>query len=274
MEYAAIPSTGARVSRIGIGTWNGFDAGNDAARRAELSATLGAFFANGGNLIDTSPMYGSAERVMGDLLAKIQTPAHPWIATKVWITGSDAGIQQMNESHRLLRAEQIDLMQVHNLLDWRTHMKTLRVLKSAGSVKHIGLTHYEASAHEDVRRVYLKEKVDAVQLNLSLREPEAAPIAAECEQRGIAFIANRPFGGGGALRHVLGKPLPGWCAEREIHSWAQFMLKWVLAHPGVTTAIPGTSKSEHIVNNMVAADGWMPDAADRTRMASDWKSAL
>jgi diketogulonate reductase-like aldo/keto reductase len=273
MEMAAIPSTGARVSRIGIGTWAGFDAGDDKARRAAIAETLAKFFTAGGNLLDTSPMYGSSERVAGDLLAASNSHPRAWIATKVWTTGRDAGIRQMTESMRLLRVDSVDLMQVHNLVDWRVHLKTMRAWKDEGRVRHIGITHYEAAAHDDVRRVYLAEKLDTVQLNFSLDEPEAAPIAAECAERGIAFIANRPFGGGKSLRRVLGRPLPAWCAERGIRTWAQFMLKWVLSHPGVTVAIPGTSKPDHIVDNIAAADGWLPDARARTAMASDWKAA-
>jgi diketogulonate reductase-like aldo/keto reductase len=272
MNVAVIPSSGARVSRIGIGTWKGFDAGNDEPRRRQLSQTLDAFFAAGGNLIDTSPMYGSAERVLGDVLATSKSHAKAWIATKVWTSGADAGVRQMNESMRLIRVDSVDLMQVHNLVDWKAHLKTLRRWKDEGRVRHIGITHYEAGSHEDVRRVYKSERVDTVQLNLSLDEPEAAAIAAECGDKGVAFIANRPFGGGASLRRVLTRPLPAWCAERGIHAWAHFMLKWVLSHPGVTVAIPGTTKPDHIADNIAATEGWLPDATARQRMSADWRA--
>jgi diketogulonate reductase-like aldo/keto reductase len=272
-SISAIPSTAEILPRVGLGTWQTFDVGTDASRRATLTETLKAFFDGGGKVIDTSPMYGTSEAVLGDLLAAGQLHAKAFLATKVWTTGEKAGVDQMAASYRLLKAQKVDLMQIHNLVDWRTHLKTLRKMKDDGRVKHIGITHYERGSHDDVARVLRAEPLDFVQLNLSLAEPEAADrMLALCEERRVAFIANRPFGGGGALSRVLGKPLPPWAADYDIKSWAQFMLKWILSHPQVTIAIPGTGNPDHMRDNLAGGRGRIPDAAARGRMAAYWRA--
>jgi diketogulonate reductase-like aldo/keto reductase len=196
-----------------------------------------------------------------------------FLATKVWISGRDAGVRQMQDSLAKLHSGRVELMQIHNLLDWRTHLRTLRSWKEEGRIRYIGITHYQASAHGEIARILRDEPVDFLQLNLSLDEPEAAPeMLALCAERGVAFIANRPFGGGGAFSRVRGKALPSWASDYDIASWAQFLLKWVLSHEAVTVAIPGTSDPRHMADNLGAGRGRLPDARGRTRMAELWRS--
>ena len=267
------PSLASRITRVGLGTWDRFDAGDDVARRDRLADAVKAFFAGGGNLIDSSPMYGSAERVVGDLLAASGTRDRAFLATKVWTSGKDEGIRQMNESMRFFRTDRIELMQIHNLVDWKTHLPTLRRWRDEGRIDYIGITHYEAGSHDAVLRVLKSEPVDAVQLNLSLDEPEAAPrVVAECAERGIAFIANRPFGGGRSIRRVLDKPIPAWCHEHHIYEWGQFMLAWVLSYPGVTAAIPGSGDAEHEAKNTALANAPRVDERTRAKMSALWSS--
>lgn len=270
---AVIPSSGERIPRIGLGTWRGFDVGADAAARAELAAALQVFAASGARMIDTSPMYQSSESVLGDLMSAARLRDRVFLATKVWTSGREAGIRQMRESLAKLRSDRVELMQIHNLLDWRTHLRTLRAWKDEGRVRYIGITHYQASAHASIARILRDEPVDFLQLNLSLDEPEAAPeILSLCAGRGVAFIANRPFGGGGAFGRTRGKPLPPWAADYDIASWAQFLLKWVFSHEEVTVAIPGTSDPGHMADNLGAGRGRLPDSRARARMAEFWRS--
>lgn len=269
---ATIPSTGERIPRIGLGTWQTFDVGTDARRRADLAETLRVFTAAGARVVDSSPMYGTSEAVAGDLVEAARLRERLWLATKVWTTGARAGEQQMNTSLQRLRSPRIELMQVHNLVDWRTHLRTLRAWKERGTIRYVGVTHYTASSHDEVERVLRSEPVDFVQLNLSLDEPEAADrMLPLCADRGVAFITNRPFGGGASFRRALGKPLPGWAAELGVTSWAQFMLKWVLSFDAVTCAIPGTGNPRHMADNLGGARGRLPDAAMRQRMAQAWR---
>lgn len=270
---AVIPSSGERIPRIGLGTWRGFDVGGDRAARAELAAALQVFAAAGARMIDTSPMYQSSESVLGDLMSAARLRDRVFLATKVWTSGREAGIRQMRDSLAKLRSDRVELMQIHNLLDWRTHLRTLRAWKDEGRVRYIGITHYQASAHASIARILRDEPVDFLQLNLSLDEPEAAPeILSLCAGRGVAFIANRPFGGGGAFGRTRGKPLPPWAADYDIASWAQFLLKWVLSHEEVTVAIPGTSDPRHMADNLGAGRGRLPDSRARARMAEFWRS--
>lgn len=271
LATATIPSTGERIPRLGLGTWQTFDIGDDPAARAQLAAVLREFAAAGARLVDTSPMYGRSERVLGELVTQEGLRERLFIATKVWTTGRAAGVAQMEESLRLLRTDRVELMQIHNLVDWRTHLATLREWKERGRARLIGVTHYSAGALDDLARVVQSEPLDFVQYALSLDEPEAAAdFLKRCADRGVAFIANRPFGGG-ALARVRGKPLPPWCAELGIGSWAQFLLRWVLSHPEVTCAIPGTSRPQHLRDNLSAARGPMPDAATRAKLAAAWR---
>jgi diketogulonate reductase-like aldo/keto reductase len=218
-------------------------------------------------------MYGSSESVAGRLATELGLAAKLFVATKVWTSGREAGIRQMEESMRKLRVERLDLMQVHNLLDVRTHLATLREWKRAGRVRYLGVTHYHAGAHADLERVIAPGDLDFVQVNYSLAEPEAERrlLAAAAESR-TAVIVNRPFAEGGMFRRVKGKPLPDWARDIGCASWAQFFLKWILAHPAVTCAIPGTRDPKHAADNLGAASGPLPDAATRRRMASHFNS--
>lgn len=270
---SVIPSTGERLPRVGLGTWRGFDVGGNAGERAELTQALQVFSAAGARMIDTSPMYHSSEAVLGDLIAAARMRERVFLATKVWTSGRDEGIRQMQDSMSKLRSEGVELMQIHNLLDWRTHLRTLRAWKEQGRIRYIGITHYQASAHDAVMRILRDEPMDFVQLNLSLDEPEAAAgVLSLCAQRKVAFIANRPFGGGGAFGRTRGKALPPWAAEYDIGSWAQFLVKWVLAHEEVTVAIPGTGDPRHMADNLGAGRGRLPDAAGRKRMQQLWQN--
>jgi len=270
MLTRAIPSTGEALPVIGLGTWRGFDVGSGAAERAQLTEVLQELFAAGGSVIDSSPMYGRAEAVTGDLLAAMGARDKAFIATKVWTSGKDAGIAQMRQSMKLLRSEKLDLMQVHNLLDWKPHLATLRAWKVEGRIRYLGVTHYTDSAHDALEAVMRAEKLDFIQINYALDdrgvESRILPLARE---RGIAVLVNQPFGGGGLLRGLLNKPLPGWAAEIGCTAWSQVLLKFVLAHPAVTCSIPGTSRPAHMKENAAAGFGVLPDAAMRARMVRE-----
>jgi diketogulonate reductase-like aldo/keto reductase len=263
----AIPSSGERIPVIGLGTFATFDAGPAAPERKPVEEVLERFAERGGRVLDSSPMYGRSEAVVGEVAAKLGLAGKLFLATKVWTRGRQAGIEQMETSERLLRTQRLDLLQVHNLLDVDTHLPTLRAWKEAGRVRYIGVTHYTASAYPEVERVLRREKLDFLQVNYSLAEREAEerilPLARE---RGVAVLVNRPFGGGEALKRALGKPLPAWAAELDCTSWAQLFLKWILANPAVTCAIPATSKRSHLDDDLDAAFGRLPDEKLRRRM--------
>ncbi|HYD95933.1 MAG TPA: aldo/keto reductase [Noviherbaspirillum sp.] len=264
-----IPASGEMLPAIGLGTWQTFDVGPGRAERAPLEEVLAEFAALGGRLIDSSPMYGRSEEVVGELAQALGLRGKLFVATKVWTQGRSAGIRQMEDSMRKLGARPIDLMQVHNLVDVKTHLATLREWKRAGTVRHIGITHYTAGSHDDVARVLASEAVDFVQINYSAAEPEAArrllPLA---QDRGVAVIVNRPFGGGDLVRRLRNRPLPDWAAEIDCTSWAQLLLKFVIAHPAVTCAIPATSKVAHLRDNMQAGRGRLPDEKQRAQIAA------
>jgi diketogulonate reductase-like aldo/keto reductase len=265
----AIPSTGEMLSAIGLGTWRTFDVGSSADERRSLRQVLERFVALGGRVVDSSPMYGAAESVVGDLAADLGLGDRLFVATKVWTSGRDAGVAQMEQSLRRLRVQRLDLMQVHNLLDWRTHLRTLRDWKATGRVRYIGVTHYTSSAHDELERVLRAEPLDFVQINYSLAEREAEDrILPLARDRGIAVLVNRPFTTGSLFRRLRGRALPAWAAEVGCETWAQLCLKWVVAHPAVTCAIPATSRAEHLVDNMKAAGGRLPDPATRDRLAA------
>ena len=264
-----IPASGEKIPVVGLGTWRTFDVGASAAERDPLEEVLRSFVALGGRVVDSSPMYGAAESVVGDLAAKLAVGDRLFLATKVWTSGRDAGVRQMEQSLRRLRARTLDLMQIHNLLDWRTHLATLREWKAAGRVRYVGVTHYTSSAYDELERVLQSETLDFVQVNYSLGEREAErrilPLARD---RGVAVLANRPFAEGGLFQRVRGQALPAWAAELDCESWAQLFLKWILAHPAVTCVIPATSRPQHLADNMKAGTGPLPDAAMRDRMAA------
>lgn len=257
-----IPASGEALPVIGCGTYLGFDVAPGSADYAQLPGVLDALFGAGGSVLDSSPMYGRAETTSGELLAAAGSRPKAFIATKVWTSGRAAGVAQMEQSFDKLRCERIDLLQIHNLLDWRTQLVTLRRMKEAGRVRYIGITHYSESAYAEVEAVLRAEKLDFLQINYALDDSAAAerllPLA---QQRGVAVLINRPFGGGGLLRRLSGKPLPAWAADIGCASWAQLLLKFVLSHPAVTCAIPGTRRPEHMRDNLAAGRGALPDAA-------------
>ncbi len=260
MRTRPIPATGEALPVIGCGTYVGFDVAPGSAEYQRLPGVLQALFGAGGAVIDSSPMYGRAEAVTGELLAAAGSHGKAFLATKVWTRGRAEGIRQMEESLRRLRVERLDLMQIHNLVDWQTHLATLRDWKAAGRVRYLGVTHYTAGAYDALEAVMRAEALDFVQINYSadVREAERRilPLAAE---RGMAVIINRPFGGGGLLRRLRDRPLPAWAAEIGATSWAQVLLKFVLSHPAVTCAIPGTSRPEHMADNALAGTGDVPE---------------
>ncbi|MDP9965153.1 diketogulonate reductase-like aldo/keto reductase [Variovorax beijingensis] len=263
MNTRPIPSTQEALPVVGCGTWIGFDQRPGSDEYQRLPGVLDALFAAGGTVIDSSPMYGRSEESTGELLAAAARPreTQAFLATKVWTSGREAGIAQMEQSFARLRTQRMDLMQVHNLMDWKTHLATLRGWKEKGRVRYIGITHYTASAYREVEAVLRAEKLDFLQINYSLDAREAEerllPLAAE---RGVAVIVNMPFGGGGLLRRLRGKPLPAWAGEIGCTSWAQVLLKFVLSQPAVTCTIPGTSRAEHMADNAAAGAGAFPDA--------------
>ena len=254
----AVPSTGEKLPAVGLGTWETFDAGPGADVRRPLAEVLARFVARGGRVVDSSPMYGRAEGVLGSLARDGGLLPSLFVATKVWTRGRSSGLEQMERSLRLLG--RIDLLQVHNLLDLDTQLGSIRAWKKEGKVRYAGVTHYTASAHAELARVLRKEKPDFLQVNYSPAEPEAGetllPLAADL---GVAVIANRPFGGGSALKRALKQPLPPWAAEAGCASWAQVFLKWILANPAVTCTIPATSKVAHLEDNLGAAALPLPD---------------
>lgn len=268
-----IPVSGEPLGVIGLGTWQTFDVGLDAATRARLVEVLRLLFASGGKVIDTSPMYGRAEAVAGELLAGLHARERAFLATKVWTSGREAGIEEMRRSAKLLQTRVIDLIQVHNLVDWRTQLATLRRMKEAGQVRYIGITHYTVPALDDLADVIAREQVDFVQLPYSIEtraaETRLIPMAAE---RRVGVIVNRPFDGGSLFRRVRGTALPPWAAEMGCASWAQFFLKFIVSNPAVTCAIPATAEPAHLSDDLRAGFGHLPDPAERKRMAEFWRS--
>ncbi len=261
-----IPSTGEQLPVIGLGTSRTFNVGGDPVKLNELRPVLQAFFDQGGTLIDSSPMYGSAEEVTGVLLKRTKHPKL-FSATKVWTDGKEAGVEQMEQSRKLWGVARFDLMQIHNLRDWQTHMPTLKDMKARGQLRYIGVTTSHGRYHDELEKLLKSERFDFVQLTYNLEDREVEqrllPVAAE---RGVAVLVNRPFQRSSLFGKVKGKPLPDWAKEFDCTSWAQFFLKFAVSHPQVTCAIPATSKLNHLLDNMAAGTGSLPDAALRQRM--------
>lgn len=273
MATRRIPASGEEVPVIGMGSSGTFDVGNDAMKRAGLQEVLRGLVEAGGRVIDTSPMYGSAESVLGDLIDDLGLGPKLWLATKVWTRGREAGARQIGESFARLRAKRLDLLQIHNLLDWREHVPTLRALQADGRVRYSGITHYRADAHAELERVLGEEKFDWLQVNYSLAEREAEDrLLPFCRDRGIAVMVNRPFADGALFARVRGQPLPGWAEEIGCRSWGQFFLRYVISHPAVTCVIPATSKPPHMTDNAAAGQAPLPDERQRRRMADYWQS--
>jgi diketogulonate reductase-like aldo/keto reductase len=269
----AIPSSGEALPAVGLGTWQAFDVAGDPAAIEEARETLKELVATGGRVIDSSPMYGSAESVAGQLMQELAIRDRVFVATKVWTEGRNAGRAQMDASMRKLRVERLDLMQVHNLVDTGTHLDTLREWKAAGRVRYVGVTHYHSGAHGMLEKIVRSRAVEFVQVNYSLAEPEAdRRLLQAAADSGVAVVVNRPFAEGAMFRRVKGRPLPDWAAALGCASWAQVFLKWILGHPAVTCAIPGTRNPRHLADNLAAARGPMPDAAARRRIAEHFAS--
>jgi aryl-alcohol dehydrogenase-like predicted oxidoreductase len=259
MHQRTIPSSGAQLPVIGLGTWLGFDVGGRRAELPRRGEVLDALLAAGGRVVDSSPMYGSAEAVVGELLEQSGSREQAFIATKVWTSGRSSGVEQMERSFALLRTSHIDLLQVHNLLDWREHLATLRDWKAQGRISYLGVTHYQDDAHAQLAQVLREAPLDFVQFNYSMAdrhaERELLPLAAE---RGVAVLINLPFGAGKVLRELRQRPMPEWAAEIGCTSWNQVLLKFVLSQPAVTCVIPGTSSPGHMLDNAAAGIGELP----------------
>jgi aryl-alcohol dehydrogenase-like predicted oxidoreductase len=263
-----IPASGEALPVVGLGTWQAFDLGPGDADWGEAREALKAFSEGGGKVVDSSPMYGRAETAIGALAAELSLRPRLFLATKVWTRGREAGIAQMEASRRKLGTEVIDLMQVHNLVDLETHMPTLRAWKDAGRIRYLGVTHYDESGYDALEAAMRRHRLDFIQINASVAERASEarilPLAAE---RRMAVLINRPFAGGDLFSRLRRRrPLPAWAGEIGAESWAQILLKYVLANPAVTCAIPGTRNPRHVRDNLGAGRGLLPDAAQRRRI--------
>ena len=269
MITRSIPSTNEALPVIGLGTYRVLDVQPESAEYRELPAVLDALFAAGGNVIDSSPMYGRAEETTGELLAARKLRSKAFIATKVWTQGKQAGIAQMENSLRLLRTDRIDLMQIHNLVDWRTHVPTLRQWKAQGKIRYIGITHYTSSAYDAVEAALKAESFDFLQINFALDDREAQKrILPLARDRGVAVLCNRPFGGGGLLGRLKNKPLPRWAGDVGARNWAQLALKFVLANPAITCVIPGTGNPTNMADDASAGIGNLLDESQTRDLIS------
>jgi diketogulonate reductase-like aldo/keto reductase len=267
----AIPATGEPLPSIGVGSWITFNVPPDTAAATALVPVLAEFFARGGTMVDSSPMYGYSETVIGRMLAEVPHP-RLFSATKVWTLGKTLGRMQLERSLELWGVPRLDLVHVHNLLDWETHLPTLKELKAAGRIRYIGVTTSEGNKHDEMERALKRERFDFVQITYNLAdrrvEERLLPLAAD---RGAAIVINRPFDGGRLFRAVKGRALPAWAAEFDCRSWSQFFLKFIVSHPAVTCAIPATHQPAHMIENMGALYGRLPDERTRARMAQHWE---
>ncbi len=267
-----IPSTGELLPTLGLGTWQTFDVADPASR--PLTEVLQTFHTAGGRFIDSSPMYGHAEETVGTLTTALPQGDDFFYATKVWTTGRDEGIRQMEDSFRKMRCTQIDLMQIHNLVDLQTHLKTLQAWKAEGRIRYIGITHYTDASHPELERLVATGSFDFVQFNYSLFARAAKKSLLDAAaHHGVATLINRPFGEGTHFRRLAGKPLPAWAADYGIESAAQLLLKYIISHPAVTCAIPATSNPAHAADNMRAGEGLLLDEAGRAK-AVVWAEGL
>jgi diketogulonate reductase-like aldo/keto reductase len=265
-----IPSSGELLPVVGLGSWITFNVGNDPAARATCTEVVRTFLAGGGRLIDSSPMYGSAQDVIGEALSRLGHPATLFSADKVWIGSGERGPAQVEASRKLWRVPRFDLLQVHNLLAWEEHLRTLFAMKAAKRLRYVGITTSEGRRHGEIARIMQTQPIDFVQVSYNILDREVEqrilPLARE---RRIAVIANRPFRQGDLTQALSGKRLPGWAAEIGCTTWAQALLKFIVSHPDITCAIPATSNPAHARENMLAARGPLPDAALRQRMIAD-----
>ena len=271
-EQRSIPSSGEKIPVVGVGTWRTFDAGNNQQKRQTIKQVLRNLVDKKASVIDSSPMYGSSESVVGDLSEELKIRSSLFMATKVWTSGEQAGIDQMNDSFHKMKTSVIDLMQVHNLVDVKTHLKTLYQWKEQGRIRYIGITHYLPSYYGEMQQLIQKEKLDFIQCCYNIQttdaEKQLLPLA---KDKGLAVIINRPFQEGALLQHVNGKLLPQWAGDLGITSWAQFFLKFILANPAVTCVIPGTSNPLHLLENIETGNGSYPDDKTKKRMADYFK---
>jgi len=267
IRMRTIPSSGEKIPVVGLGTWQVFDVGDSPDERGPLEEVLRRFVQLGGKVIDSSPMYGRAEAVIGDLANKWQRRDKLFLATKVWTTGKQAGMESMERSFQRLRSARLDLMQVHNLVDLDTQLATMRAWKEEGRIRYLGITHYTDSAFPEVEKIVRREKLDFLQINYSISDRAAEerllPLARE---RGLATLINRPFASRDLFSRLRAKRLPDWATEFDCKSWAQFLLKWILGNEAVTVAIPATGNVRHLEENMAAGIGRLPDARMRARM--------
>jgi diketogulonate reductase-like aldo/keto reductase len=268
MIERTIPSSGESIPVIGMGTYNTFDA-NEKTATDQLTAVLNAFYQGGGRLLDSSPMYGHAERMVGTLTSKAPYANELFYATKVWTTGRENGIRQMDDSFSFMKRKTIDLMQIHNLSDWKTHLPIIREWKEAGKIRYLGITHYADSSHAELEKVMRAKPIDFVQFNYSIQERHAEDrllnVAAEL---GVATLINRPFGQGRLFSHLRNLPLPDWAADWNMQSWGAFLLKYIIAHPAVTGVIPASSNAKHVADNIKAGEGPLPDERTRAKMVA------
>ncbi len=267
MTTRHIPSSGQALPVIGLGTYINFDVSPGSGDYQRLPAVLDTLFAARGSVIDSSPMYGRAEQTTGELLAASGERPSAFLATKVWTSGREAGLAQMEQSFRLFKTDKIDLMQIHNLVDWRTHLPTLRAWKESGRIGYLGITHYTSYAYDQVEAVLRAEPMDFLQINYALDDRAAERrLLPLCREKGVAVIVNTPFGGGGLLRRLSGQPLPSFAADLGATSWAQLALKFLLANPAVTCVIPGTGNPRYMADNAAAGSGPLPSEAQRRRL--------
>lgn len=273
MLQRPIPSSGEALPLVGLGTWQTFDVGTAASEREPLAEVLKILLEKGGKVIDSSPMYGKSEAVVGELTAATGKASEFFYATKVWTRGEQAGRQQMEDSMRKMRRSEMDLMQIHNLVDWKTHVKTLKSWKESGKIRYWGITHYVDSAHSKLESIIQAEQPDFAQFNYSIRSRHAErSLFDTCEKHKTAVIVNQPYEGGSLFGLVKGKDLPEWAADYDIKSWGQYFLKFILSHPAVTCVIPGTSTPRHMLDNAMAGYGRLPDEAGRERMAQSFNN--
>jgi diketogulonate reductase-like aldo/keto reductase len=264
-----IPSSGERLPVVGLGSWITFNVGDDAELRNECTAVMRAFFAAGGRMIDSSPMYGSSQAVIGHGLTQLGRPAELFAADKVWTSAGSGGLEQIEESRAHWGVRRFDLLQVHNLLAWEAHLPTLLAMKAEGRVRYVGITTSEGRRHQELERIMATRPIDFVQVTYNVLDREIEDrILPLAEERGIAVIANRPFQQGALIRRLQPHPLPSWASQIGARNWAQFILKFIVSHPAVSCAIPATTQVAHVKENMAAATGVLPDGATRRRMVA------
>ena len=269
----AIPSTGELIPAVGLGTWITFNVGDDPELREECAGVMKAFFDAGGRMIDSSPMYGSSQPVIGYGLSRLPAPVRLFAADKVWTSSASAGPEQVEDSRKHWKIQRFDLVQVHNLLAWEEHLPMLFDMKKAGRLRYVGITTSEGRRHDEIERIMAAHPIDFVQITYNILDRDVeSRILPLAQDRGIAVIANRPFREGALLRSLSGERLPSWAGEIGAATWAQFILKFIVSHPAITCAIPATSQVPHVKENMAAATGQLPDRAMRLRMASSVES--